>query len=72
MLRLVIKVNHHFRNQIYGELNGRRVASKERPMRRPAPQPPGHKVRRSSVDVLETSHSESESPRPEQVSCSLY
>ena len=41
-------------------------------MRRQAPQPPTHKVRRSSVDVLETSHSESESPRPEQVSTGLY
>merc|ERR1719210_3308195 len=54
------------RNLIYGESNNRRVASKERPVRRQAPQPPTHKVRRSSVDVLETSHSESESPRPEQ------
>ena len=59
------------RNQIYGELNNRRVASKERPVRRPAPQPPTQKTRRSSVDVLETSHSESESPRPEQVSSGL-
>ena len=49
-------------------MNNRRVTSQERPVRRPAPQPPSHKVRRSSVDVLETSHSESESPRPEQVS----
>ena len=54
------------RNVIYGELNNRR-GSKERPVRRPAPQPPTQKVRRSSVDVLETSHSESESPRPDQV-----
>lgn len=53
--------------KIYGELNnGRRNGSNERPMRRPAPQPPTQKVRRSSVDVLETSHSESESPRPDQ------
>ena len=48
-------------------MNNRRVTSQERPVRRQAPQPPTHKVRRSSVDVLETSHSESESPRPEQV-----
>jgi len=54
--------------KIYGELNnGRRNGSNERPLRRPAPQPPTQKVRRSSVDVLETSHSESESPRPDQV-----
>jgi len=53
--------------KIYGELNnGRRNGSNERPLRRPAPQPPTQKVRRSSVDVLETSHSESESPRPDQ------
>ena len=57
-----------FSNNIYGELNNqRRVGSKERPVRRQAPQPPTQKVRRSSVDVLETSHSESESPRPDQV-----
>ena len=43
------------------------MGSKERPVRRQAPQPPTQKVRRSSVDVLETSHSESESPRPDQV-----
>jgi len=52
--------------KIYGELNNRRNGSNERPLRRPAPQPPTQKVRRSSVDVLETSHSESESPRPDQ------
>ena len=58
----------YFSNNIYGELNNqRRVGSKERPVRRQAPQPPTQKVRRSSVDVLETSHSESESPRPDQV-----
>jgi len=53
--------------KIYGELNNsKRNGSNERPIRRPAPQPPTQKVRRSSVDVLETSHSESESPRPDQ------
>merc|ERR1719309_1190252 len=52
--------------KIYNELNNRRNGSNERPLRRPAPQPPTQKVRRSSVDVLETSHSESESPRPDQ------
>jgi len=34
--------------------------------RRPAPQPPVQNIRRSSVDVLETSHSESESPKSDQ------
>ena len=51
-------------------LNNHRNGSHERPARRPAPQPPTvptQRVRRSSVEVLETSHSESESPRPEQV-----
>jgi len=50
-------------------LNNHRNGSYERPVRRPAPQPPTvptQRVRRSSVDVLETSHSESESPRPDQ------
>ena len=55
------------------KLNNQRNGSSERngPTRRPAPQPPmppTQRVRRSSVEVLETSHSESESPRPEQVS----
>ena len=63
---------NNFRNNIYGELNNRRVGSHERPVRRQAPQPPTQKVRRSSVDVLETSHSESESPRPDQVSTLPY
>lgn len=45
--------------------NARRNGSNDRQPRRPAPQPPTQKVRRSSVDVL-TSHSESESPRPDQ------
>jgi len=45
---------------------GKRNGSHDRQPRRPAPQPPAEKVRRSSVDVLETSHSESESPRPDQ------
>ena len=66
--RPIILILFLCRNVIYGELNNqRRVGSKERqerPVRRPAPQPPTQKVRRSSVDVLETSHSESESPRP--------
>jgi len=44
----------------------RRTGSYDRQPRRPAPQPPSQHVRRSSVDVLETSHSESESPRPDQ------
>jgi len=45
----------------------RRVAggSRERE-KRPAPQPPTQRIRRSSVDVLETSLSESESPRQEK------
>jgi len=50
-------------------LNNHRNGSNERPVRRPAPQPPTvptQRVRRSSVEVLDTSHSESESPRPEQ------
>ena len=52
------------------KLNNVRPGSHERTLRRPAPQPPmppTQRVRRSSVEVLETSHSESESPRPEQV-----
>lgn len=50
-------------------LNNHRNGSHERPVRRQAPPPPiapTQRVRRSSVEVLETSHSESESPRPEQ------
>ena len=35
--------------------------------KRPAPQPPTQRVRRSSVEVLETSMSESESPRQDKV-----
>ena len=49
------------------KLNNQRNGSHERPVRRPAPQPPmppTQRVRRSSVEVLET-NSESESPRPE-------
>ena len=67
--RRVIRANN-------GEkLNNQRNGSHERPaaVRRPAPQPPmppTQRVRRSSVEVLET-NSESESPRPEheQVCC---
>merc|ERR1719180_724489 len=61
--RRVIRANN-------GEkLNNQRNGSHERPaaVRRPAPQPPmppTQRVRRSSVEVLET-NSESESPRPE-------
>jgi len=47
-----------------GELNYRRTTSHEpRPPRRQAPQPPPlQQVRQSSVDVAESSHSESEAP----------
>ena len=48
-----------------GIVEGRRQHSREG--KRPAPQPPTQRVRRSSVDVLETSMSESESPRQEKV-----
>jgi hypothetical protein len=48
---------------VLGEV--RRQHSRE--PKRPAPQPPTQRVRRSSVDVLETSLSESESPRQEKV-----
>ena len=40
--------------------------SGERVVRRPAPQPPAQ-LRRGSVEVGETSHSETESPRPAEV-----
>lgn len=46
----------------------KRGGSHDRQPRRPAPQPPNQNVRRSSVDMLETSHSESESPRSDQAS----
>ena len=49
-----------------GVVEGRRQHSREG--KRPAPQPPTQRVRRSSVDMLETSMSESESPRQEKVS----
>ena len=47
---------------IYRGGEGWRQGSREK---RPAPQPPTQRIRRSSVEVLETS--ESESPRPEKV-----
>ncbi len=55
-----------------GVVEGRRQHSREG--KRPAPQPPTQRVQRSSVDMLETSMSESESPRQEKVSgtCLLY
>merc|ERR1719430_3126775 len=65
--RRVIRANN-------GEkLNNQRNGSHERPVRRPAPQPPmppTQRVRRSSVEVLET-NSESESPRPEHEQAKL-
>ena len=48
--------------------SGRRTAGNSREReKRPAPQPPTQRIRRSSVDILETSVSESESPRQEKV-----
>lgn len=48
-----------------GELNNRRTTSHEPKPRRQAPQPPPlQKVRRSSVDVLDSSHSASDNEAP--------